>query len=52
MSEVWVARHCADANELRSKHPLSAAVRQLSSDRGLPSIPRAGVRAGGFGACR
>jgi two-component system response regulator len=34
------------------KHPLRAAVRQLSSARGLPSIPKAGVRAGGFGACR
>ena len=38
--------------EKRGKHPLSAAVRPLSSARGLPSIPMAGVRAGGFGAYR
>ena len=33
-------------------HPVSAAVRQLSSSRGLPSSSRAGVRAGGSGGCR
>ncbi len=38
--------------EIHRKHPLSAAVRQLSSARGLPSIARAAVRAGGFGGCR
>ena len=37
---------------LLSKHPLSAAVRLLFAVRGLPSTPRAGVRAGGFEGCR
>ncbi|WP_455184609.1 methyl-accepting chemotaxis protein [Azospirillum palustre] len=39
-------------SETRRKHPLSAAVRPLSSARGLPSSSRAAVRAGGFGGCR
>ncbi len=30
------------------KHPLKATVRQLSSARGLPFIPMAGVRTGGL----
>ena len=34
------------------KHPVSAAVRQLSSARGLLSSSRAAVHAGGFGGCR
>jgi transposase-like protein len=37
---------------MKRKHPLSAAVRQLSSARGLLSTPRSGVHAGGFGGCR
>ena len=39
-------------DELKGTHPVSAAVRQLSSARGLPSSSRAAVHAGGFGGCR
>ncbi|WP_245637030.1 HupE/UreJ family protein [Azospirillum thiophilum] len=53
---IGLARHIPRllfaSRAIRCKHPLSAAVRQLSSARGLPSTPRAGVRASGFGACR
>ncbi|MCW2246226.1 integrase [Azospirillum fermentarium] len=38
--------------KLEGKHPLSTAVRQLLPARASPSTPRAGVRAGGFVACR